>query len=171
MNRSLLFKLFLIFAATGSSCSEDFLNKEPQGITAETVFTNEKGIEALLVGTYGNISGGTEPWNTRGASIQNWTYGSVASDDAYKGAALNDQPEINDIERWDVSPNNPYPADKWKWAFGMGVARANEVLRVISLTEDLRPDTEARLRTEARFLRAFYNMGVWLIFGNMQDRY
>jgi starch-binding outer membrane protein, SusD/RagB family len=103
MNRSLLFTMFLIFAATGSSCSEDFLNKEPQGITAETIFTNEKGIEALLVGTFGNISGGTEPWNTRGASIQNWTFGSVASDDTYKGAALDDQPEINDIERWDVS--------------------------------------------------------------------
>jgi starch-binding outer membrane protein, SusD/RagB family len=159
--------MFLIFAATGSSCSEDFLNKEPQGITAETIFSNEKGIEALLVGTYGNISGGTEPWNTRGASIQNWTFGSVASDDTYKGAVMNDQPEINDIERWDVSPNNPYPADKWKWAFGMGVARANEVLRIIGLTEELKPATEARLRAEARFLRAFYNMEAWLIFGNI----
>ena len=167
MNRSLIFTMFLILATTGSSCSEDFFNKEPQGITAETVFTNEKGIEALMVGTYGNIGGGTEPWDIRGASIQNWTFGSVASDDGYKGATLNEHPEINDIERWDVSPNNPYPADKWKWALGMVVARANEVLRVIGLTKDIRPATEARLRAEARFLRAFYIMEAWLVFGNI----
>ena len=43
MNRSLLVTLVLIFAVTGFSCSEEFLHKEPQGITAETVFTNEKG--------------------------------------------------------------------------------------------------------------------------------
>ncbi|TVR75177.1 MAG: RagB/SusD family nutrient uptake outer membrane protein [Marinilabiliales bacterium] len=157
----------ILIAAALFSCSEEFLHKEPQGITAETVFKNEKGIEALLLGTYGIISGGALWEVSWGASIQNWTYGSVASDDAYKGSEFNDQLEINEIERWNVSPDNPYPAEKWKWAFGMGVYRANEVLRIIGLTEDLKPAAEARLRAEARFLRAFYNLEAWLVFGNI----
>ena len=157
----------ILIAAALFSCSGEFLHKEPQGITAETVFTNEKGIEALILGIYGPISGGTDPWSTRGASIQNWTYGSVASDDAYKGAVFDHETAVNEIELWDVSTDNPYPADKWEWAFGMGVYRANEVLRIIGLTEDLKPAAEARLRAEARFLRAFYNLEAWLVFGNI----
>lgn len=68
--------LLLIFI---SSCSEDFLIREPMGITDETVFANEKGPEALLIGTYGIISGGATWEVSWGASVTNWTYGSVAS--------------------------------------------------------------------------------------------
>ena len=37
-----------------------------------------------------------------GASITNWTYGSAASDDAYKGSEITDQVPVNEIERWEV---------------------------------------------------------------------
>ena len=68
------------------SCSEEFLTKEPLGSSSETVFYNEKGIDALLIGAYGIIDGGAVWQVSWGASIQNWTYGSAASDDAYKGS-------------------------------------------------------------------------------------
>jgi starch-binding outer membrane protein, SusD/RagB family len=72
-----------------------------------------------------------------GASIQNWTYGSAASDDAYKGSEVTDQVPVNDIERWEVTPTNGYPADKWRLNIGMGVDRANKTIKVInkSLTD------------------------------------
>lgn len=165
-------KLSIILAAVmllaiSYSCSEDFFDKKPLGATDETVFYNEKGINALLIGTYGIISGGAVWEVSWGASIQNWTYGSAASDDAYKGSEETDQVPVNEIERWEVVTTNNYPADKWKLNIGMGVNRANEVIRIINLTEDLPDATRTRLLAEARFLRAFFNFEARLVFGDM----
>ena len=121
----------VICLAITFSCSEDFLDKQPIGATSETVFYNAKGIDALMVGVYGIIGGGATWEVSWGASVQNWTYGSVASDDAYKGSEETDQVPVNEIERWNVLPNNEYPSHKWKLCLGMGVNRANEVLRII----------------------------------------
>ena len=117
------------------SCSEEFLTKAPLGSTSENVFYSAKGIDALLTGTYSMVRG-SALWDVSwGASIQNWTYGSVASDDAYKGSEVGDQTPVNDIERWEVQPTNGYIADKWRLCLGMGVFRANKVLNVIKQSE------------------------------------
>ncbi len=147
------------------SCSEEFLTKEPLGSSSETVFYNEKGINALLIGAYGIIDGGAVWEVSWGASIQNWTYGSAASDDAYKGSEETDQITVNAIERWDVLTDNNYPADKWKLCLGMGTFRCNDILRIIGLTT-LDPEVEAEFRAEARFLRAMYTFEAWLVFGD-----
>jgi starch-binding outer membrane protein, SusD/RagB family len=62
---------------------------------------------------------------------------------------------------------NNYPADKWKWSIGMGVNRANEVLRIINATEDLDEGFRSRKIGEARFLRALYNFEGWLVLKNI----
>ncbi len=164
--RSIILAALLILAIS-YSCSDDFFDKQPLGSTSETVFYNEQGIDALLIGTYGLISGGAVWEVSWGASIQNWAYGSVASDDAYKGSEDTDQIPVNFIERWEVTSTNQYPGEKWKLTLGMGVNRANEVLRIINLAEeDLDPSFAARKRGEARFLRALYNFEAWLVFGD-----
>lgn len=160
---SIIMAFFLLLSIL-YSCSESYFEKLPMGATSETVFYNENGINALLLGTYGIISGRPSSW---GASIQNWTYGSVASDDAYKGSELSDQAVINEIERWEVMTTNSYPAQKWNSVIGYGLNRANEVLRIINKTDNLLPATEARLRGEARFLRGFFNFEAWLVFKNI----
>jgi starch-binding outer membrane protein, SusD/RagB family len=164
-------KLSIIVAAVmllaiSYSCSEDFFDKQPLGSTSETVFYDEKGINALLIGTYGVVSGSSLWQVSWGASIQNWTYGSVASDDAYKGSELGDQVPVNEIEKWEVATTNNYPADKWLLNIGMGVNRANEVLRIINLTEDLPDAVKNSLTAEARFLRALFNFEASLVFGD-----
>lgn len=157
----------VIFLAITFSCSEDFLDKSPLGATSEDVFYNAKGIDALLIGTYGIISGGATWEVSWGASIQNWTYGSAASDDAYKGSEETDQVPINEIERWNVLPTNEYPSHKWKLCLGMGVNRANEVLRIIALTDNITEAERTSFTAEAHFLRAFYNFEAWLVFKNI----
>lgn len=147
-----------------SSCS-DFLEKSPLGTTSENIFYTEEGVNSLLIGTYAVVSG-TGPGISWGASIQNWTFGSAASDDAYKGSEFTDQVPVNQIERWEVLPDNSYPAEKWKWAIGLGVHRANLVLKVINGTE-LNPQVAEALRAEARFLRALFNLEAWLVFDNI----
>ncbi len=150
-----------LLLAIAFSCSEDFFDKRPLGATDETVFYNEKGINALMIGVYGGMT--NAGW---GASVAHWTYGSAASDDAYKGSEDTDQVPINEIERWEVTVTNGYPSQMWNLTFGRGVHRANEVLRIIDLTPDLAPDTRDRLIAEARFLRALYYFQAWLVFGD-----
>jgi hypothetical protein len=151
------------------SCSEDFLDKAPMGVTSENVFYNAKGIDALLTGTYSMIRGSALWTVSWGASIQNWTYGSAASDDAYKGSEVTDQVPVNDIERWEVTPTNGYPADKWRLNIGMGVDRANKTIKVIkkSLTDKTITQQEAdRFLAEVRFLRALFYFEARLVFGD-----
>ncbi|MEE4285936.1 MAG: RagB/SusD family nutrient uptake outer membrane protein [Mariniphaga sp.] len=165
---STILALTLILAII-NSCSEDFLTKTPLGSTSENVFYDEKGIDALLVGTYAMVTGSSLWEVSWGASVQNWTYGSVASDDAYKGSEITDQVPVNEIERWEVLTTNNYPADKWRLNIGMGIDRANKTLKIINATEEqgtIDAATANKFRAEVRFLRGFFNFESWLVFGN-----
>ena len=164
-------KLSIIMAsvfltALSFSCADSFLDKKPLGSTSEDVFYSEKGVDALLTGAYSMVKGSALWTVSWGASITNWTYGSVASDDGAKGSNEGDQKPINEIERWDMSTTNNYPADKWALNIGMGVNRCNIVLNVIAKTPDLAAATATELKAEARFLRGLYYFESWLVFGD-----
>ncbi|WP_297093859.1 RagB/SusD family nutrient uptake outer membrane protein [uncultured Draconibacterium sp.] len=158
--------VILILVLASSSCSDDFLTKEPPGIDSENYFMDAKGIDALLIGTYAMVQG-SSLWETSwGASIQNWTFGSGASDDAYIIPDITTSSDVNRIEYWDVAATNTYCEDKWKWAFGMGIFRANDVLRVLAKTTDITSEEETEFEAEARFLRALFYFEAWLVFGD-----
>lgn len=151
------------------SCSEDFLKKEPMGAVIESSFYSEKGINSLLVGAYSMVRGSSLWEVSWGASIQNWTFGAVASDDSYKGSELSDQTPVNDIERWEVKPSNNYLADKWKLNLGMGVPRVNTVIKVVNECEKQNIITTAQateFRAEAKFLRGLFYFESRLVFGD-----
>ncbi|MEI6142636.1 MAG: RagB/SusD family nutrient uptake outer membrane protein [Mariniphaga sp.] len=152
--------------AISFSCADSFLDKKPLGSTSEDVFYSEKGVTALLTGAYSMVKGSALWAVSWGASITNWTYGSVASDDAAKGSYIGDQIPINEIERWEVSTTNNYPADKWLLNIGMGVNRCNIVLNVIAKTPSLPAATATQFKAEARFLRGLYYFESWLVFGD-----
>ncbi len=159
----------IMLLAISNSCSDEFFTKVPPGSTAENVFYTEKGIDALLTGTYAIVRGSSLWEVSWGASIQNWTYGSVASDDAYKGSEITDQVTVNDIEKWAVQTNNNYPADKWRLIFGMGIDRANKTLKVIKKTEEAKTitaDQAKKFKAEVLFLRALFNFEARLVFGD-----
>ncbi len=153
---------FFLLVCFSNSCSEGFFEKTPLGSTSENIFYSEQGLDALLIGTYGVLKG-----YSYGGSIQNWAFGSVASDDAYKGSEATDQPDGNEIERWQVMTTNLYIVHKWRTTIGMGINRANEVLRILKNTTGLDPGDENRIRSEARFLRGLFNFEAWLVFNNI----
>jgi len=158
--------LLFFFGVLSFSCSKDFLDKHPFGEYSENYFENEKGIDALLIGTYAMVGGSSLYDVNWGASIQNWTYGSGASDDAYIDPESTNSIPVKDIERWEVHPTNPYPADKWKWAFGLGVYRANNLLRVIDNTNSISEEKTNLYVGETRFLRALFYFEACLVFGD-----
>lgn len=164
MKNQILVIIAFVILATIYSCSEKFLDHEPLGSTSENVFYNEKGINALIIGTYGVISG-VSPGADYGASIQNWVFGSMMSDDAYKGSEFTDAVPFNSLERWETLTDNIYVAEKWRATIGAGVSRCNLVLKVLRETEDIDQATKDRLKAEVLFLRALFNYEAWQVFG------
>jgi hypothetical protein len=162
--------VLLITLTMSNSCSDEFLNKEPWGVTAENVFYTEKGCIALLNGCYGVIGGGGQglgyDW---GASVTNWSFGSAASDDAYKGSEVTDQVPANDVEKWELISTNGYVSQKWRWAIGVGADRVNKTLRILKITEEKGAISAAvanEIRAEARFIRAFHYFEARLLYGD-----
>ena len=88
----------MIIGAMGFyACSDEFLEIPVQGALSEQVLTNPEGAEASLIATYSLLDGyaGYGGWGGAGS---NWIFGSVASDDAYKGSEPGDQGPTTDIE-------------------------------------------------------------------------
>lgn len=161
---SVLFVALLIAA-----CEDEFLTQLPQGALDENTLTNEKGVFATLVGAYSVLDGwaadGTfgDAWQSAGS---NWIWGSVTSDEAYKGAIPGDQAEIEPIERYEALPTNQFFQGKWGNVYN-GVARANTVLNLIAEAEDLSEEKAELFTAEARFLRGHYHFEVKKVFNNV----
>jgi starch-binding outer membrane protein, SusD/RagB family len=165
MKHKLFICIFTCLSFLLSGCSDEFLNREPMGILSENQFYNEKGVDGLLIGTYALV-GGSSLWEvTWGASIQNWSFGSVASDDAYTGSESSSSSASHSIEWWEVHPSNTFAAEKWIWAY-MGISRANTVLNVIDKTAGLPENRTAEMKAEALFLRALFYFDARLVFGD-----
>lgn len=145
----------VICAGLMSSCGESFLATNPLGVANENLLANKSGVNAVLIGAYSLLDGvGSGPANT--SSVSNWIFGSISSDDAYKGSDVGDQAQITTIERYinqaDIGAFN----DKWVALYD-GVSRSNDVLRILAKATDMTPAEKAQASAEARFLRAWYH--------------
>src|SRR5919112_1401306 len=121
------------------SCKKDFLNKIPVGPLDPEGIQNRNGVEGLLIGAYSVLDGygsANSGWETAGS---NWVYGSVASDDSYKGSDPGDQPDIVPIETYTATSSDYYFNSKWNTLFD-GIQRSNDVLRIMRLATDITPE-------------------------------
>lgn len=164
---------FLIIAGSIVGCGEDFLNAPPQGSLDEVTLANESGVEATLISAYRVLGGSTSgiggDW---GSAASNWTFGSVVSDDAYKGSENTDQPAIEDLEyyTWGLAGAEAYLNGKWRSVFE-GVVRSNAALRLLNnVQESANPiaiPVANSIRGEATFLRAHFHFEAWRMWGNI----
>lgn len=164
-----IFNFILIATLTGSlmvmfSCSEEFLVKEPPGSAAGSVMETPEGVEALLIGAYSTLQGRSR---FGGAMGTDWTYGSGASDDAYKGTSAGDQSNFNIVERYESLPSNAYMRDRWRDCYD-GVSRTNSVLVFLWATQEGDNPIEAsratQIEAEAKFLRAWFHFKANRVF-------
>ncbi|MBO0934924.1 RagB/SusD family nutrient uptake outer membrane protein [Fibrella sp. HMF5335] len=141
------------------ACNDKFLEQKPFGAVNEsTLSANLTGADALLIAAYSNMDGFSSwdngsPW---GSAASNWTYGSIAGGDAYKGSEANDQPDVVPIERHETNANNPYPQSKWNTYYD-GIARANKAIQALKAITGVTEATRTAKIAEARFLRGFYH--------------
>lgn len=149
----------IIFLSMVSSCSDSFLEVKPKAALSNSALQNNKGVNSLLVGAYALLDG----WATAEGAYRsyqvgadNWVYGSVASDDAYKGTIAGDQPPISLIEQGNIASDNIYFRGKWRGMYD-GIARCNDVLQILPKVEDMTDAERAQVEAEARFLRGHYH--------------
>lgn len=163
-----IIQAFTILIIFSYSCSESFMEKTPLGVTSEDVFYDEKGANALLTGAYSLVDGHGSV-GTWYASTTNWVWGSVASDDAYKGSEPSDQSAINYIERYETLPSNDYVAGKWAAMYD-GISRCNDVMKVLKKAKELGTigeESAIQIEAQARFLRGFYHFELKRVYNNI----
>src|SRR5690606_11100027 len=93
-------------------------------------------------------------------------FGSITSDDAYKGSEQTDFPEFTQLEIYQWSSGNSIMNDKWVMSYE-GIVRANSVVKIANQVEGMDETTKARLVAEARFLRAHYHFELYKEWGNV----
>ncbi|GAA4236694.1 RagB/SusD family nutrient uptake outer membrane protein [Postechiella marina] len=141
------------------SCKEEFLEEFPKGVVTIDTLSDEAGANLLLIGAYSLIDGVSQggPGGAGEASATNWVWGDVPSDDMHRGDQTGGWSAINLIERYEVDSTNPWVEGLWAANFD-GVARANDVLRVIRNAGDAIPIEKAnQIEAEARWLRAWFH--------------
>lgn len=148
------------------------LDSNPTGVLSGAVLANKAGVDGLLIGAYSLLDGyyQGQPGTNYGSGISNWTYGGLASDDAYKGSDTPDQGSTyaGDIENHTLDASNNYIYSKWQVNLA-GVVRANNVIAEVPLVKDgsLTVAQGQQAIGEARFLRGVYNFELMKVFRNV----
>ena len=160
MKTNNIIKISLTFAmAAGivTACNDDFLTRSPQGQYSPTALQTAGGVEGVLLGAYAMIDGtgldNQNPWEN---DIQNWVFGGIPSDDAYKGTDAGDQPEETFIERYDLQATNGHIKNKWRGLF-KGVARTNDAINTLKAVTNIGDDRRKQIEAESRFLRGIFH--------------
>jgi hypothetical protein len=161
------FILVLMIAGVVAACSEDFLDGPAQGVLDSGTLANADGVESTLIAAYALLDGFAN-FGGWGAAGSNWIFGSVASDDAYKGSEPGDQQPTTDVEfyQWSTGGADGYLNDKFGIVYE-GVSRANATLNLLNSVEGINADAASRIEGEAKFLRAHYHFEAWKFWGNI----
>ncbi len=155
--------------AVASSCADKFLDVQPKAALSATALQNKAGVNSLLVGAYALLDGWATPegaFRSYQVGADNWVYGSVASDDAYKGTIAGDQPPISLIEQANIQADNVYFRGKWRGMYD-GIARSNDALQTMAAAKDMTDAEKAQITAEARFLRGHYHFELKKMFNNV----
>ena len=147
-----------------SSCKKA-LDYTPTGVLSSSDLTSATAVEGLVTAAYAAIGNG----DIIGPIYSNWAYGSVRSDDAYKGGGgTGDVGEVDALEHYNlVSPTmDAFVSRTWKNLF-KSISRANVALRAVnSLSDAAFPNKKIRL-AELKFLRAHSYFTMKLLYKNI----
>ncbi len=164
---------FLILVAGATYACADFLDSAPQGTLDDLTLANQNGVEGNLIAAYRVLDWNGAVGGAWGSAASNWVWGSVTSDDAYKGSEASDQPPITDIElyNWSTGGAEDYLNDKWRNVYE-GVVRTNATIRLLNSViadtpDEISQDDENSIRGEATFLRAHFHFEAWRMWGNI----
>ena len=146
------------------SC-KDSLDYTPTGVLSSADLTSPTAIEGLVTSAYAAIGNG----DMIGPIYSMWAFGSVRSDDAYKGGGgTGDVGDVDAMEHYNlVTPTMGWFVTRsWQNLF-KSISRCNVALRAVNtLTDANFPDKKTRL-AELRFLRGHSYFTMKLLYKNI----
>lgn len=149
-----------------TSCLKQ-LDYKPTGVLSSSDLTSPDAVEGLVTAAYAAIGNG----DMIGPIYSNWAYGSVRSDDAYKGGGgTADLDEVDKIEHYNLVSASMsgigFLPRTWKNLF-KSISRANVALRAVnSLSEADYPKKNIRI-AELKFLRGHSYFTMKRLFKNI----
>lgn len=150
-----------------AACKKNFLDKPPIGVLNPEIVSTEPGVQGILIGAYSLVDGEGASGDGFASGASNWTYGGVASDDAYKGS---DPTDVNDVAPFEkfvsLTPTNGAIQQKWNVCYA-GAQRCNDVLRIMAITPGISAANQTVIKAQARFLRAYFHMELKKVFNNI----
>jgi starch-binding outer membrane protein, SusD/RagB family len=164
MKNKILSSIFIVGLLIVSSC-KDSLDYTPTGVLSSADLTSPTAIEGLVTSAYAAIGNG----DMIGPIYSMWAFGSVRSDDAYKGGGgTGDVGDVDAMEHYNlVTPTMGWFVTRsWQNLF-KSISRCNVALRAVNtLTDANFPDKKTRL-AELRFLRAHSYFTMKLLYKNI----
>ena len=162
----------VVLGAAAYAC-KGFLDTPAQGTLDVNALTSKIGVEGALIATYRSLDCNNATNGNWGCAASNWPFGSITSDEAYKGSEATDQPQATDIElyAWSSDKAQDYLDRKWASMYE-GISRANATLRLLAKVSAAKPGEISRtdsagIAGEAIFLRAHFHFELWRMWGNV----
>lgn len=159
-----------ILLVSFTSCSEDFLEKNPMGSLNEGTLKSKEGAELLCIAAYGALhSVNASDWFMTFSSggCNGWLYSDVRSDIAYKGGGgIADCVDFHAMEVFDVYSTHGHINGKWYYLY-CAVQRAASAIKVLKeISSEEWSDRDSRLG-EMIFLRAHYFFELQRLFNRI----
>jgi hypothetical protein len=146
------------------SCKKQ-LDYTPTGVLSSSDLTSPTAVEGLVTAAYAAIGNG----DMIGPIYSNWAYGSVRSDDSYKGGGgTGDVGEVDALEHYNlVTPSmDAFVSRTWKNLF-KSISRANVALRAVNAFSETDFPNKKMRQAELRFLRAHSYFTMKLLYKNI----
>ncbi|QYA25608.1 RagB/SusD family nutrient uptake outer membrane protein [Gramella sp. MT6] len=153
----------LLLSSLLISCSEDFLEYEPEGVLSNENVATAENAESLVIAAYAGIAND----DMIGPLTHMWVYGSVRSDDSYKGGG--GRSDVGEVDRYEqyyltVPDQGELMAPRTWTNYYKAISRINFALRVINDIPDAEYDLKTTRQAELRFLRAHCHFMLKRIF-------
>ena len=150
-----------------TSCKEDFLEVTPTGVVSDTDLSSVENAEKLVIAAYASL--GNDGLLAHQYEDM-WVYGSVRSDDAYKGGGgIGDQFDSHLVEVFSLNtPANGNANLMWTYIYA-GISRTNEAMRRINALDEAEYQAKAGVSkaqriAEMRFIRGHFEFILKILY-------
>lgn len=163
MKRYIKHIILLFSVILAVSCSESFLDYTPKGKLGGDMLNAPEHLDKLVTAAYASL--GNDDWDPSISHM--WIWGSVRSDDAFKGGgSVGDQGEMDFMEqfvtiRTDLGKPNRFWTNVYE-----GIGRANDALARIDLATEADYPQKIEREAELRFLRGHWYFLLKILFKN-----
>jgi hypothetical protein len=165
MKTKLIYSLIAASALLTATSCKDFLDYEPKGLLSSDNIKSASGAESLVTAAYAGVGND----DMVGPMTSMWVYGSVRSDDAYKGGGgVSDVAEIDFYEHYNLTRPDLGLMHPYTWEnFYKAISRANAALNSLSTLTDAEYPLKKERQAEMRFLRGHSHFMLKMLFKNI----